>query len=150
MVRTLMILAIVILLPVFLFAFQGVQLPQGILMGEDWHPVMRELKTVYPDQKTLDLGESGIRKVQFWAEIRNAAGRQYTWVVRYGNGIEQTIMNQKIRYDRFRMYIEKTFRRKIWDADARSLRDVTGPCKILLVDPDNPGSPVAVKELTIR
>jgi len=124
--------------------------PRGILIGEKWHSVTRELMEVYPDQNTLNLGEKGIRTVQFWAEVKNCAGREFTWVIRYANGMQDEILTQRIRYDRFRMYIEKTFRRNIWNAQSRKLVDVTGPCRILLVDKAHPDRPVAEKAIVLK
>lgn len=152
MYRILLVLLFAVAVPLNLAARQQTELdiPHGILMGEEWHPVLRELKNVYPDQSLLDLGDKGVRKVQFWVEVRNAAGREFTWVVKYSNGMKQKIVDQKIRYDRFRTYIEKTFRRNIWDARARELTNVSGPCKVMLIDSANPGTPIAVKDLVIQ
>lgn len=123
--------------------------PQGILMGEGWNPQSRELDTVYADQDTLDLGTGGVRSVQFWADVRNAAGRTLTWVVEYDNGVRNEVFDQKIRYDRFRTYMEKTFRRTLWAPEQREQVDVTGSCTVKLVDRQN-NEPVAVKIFTIR
>jgi len=124
--------------------------PHGILIGEGWSYETKELKTVFPDQSALDLGESGIRTVQIWTEIRNSAGKNITWVVEYTNGIRQEVWTQQIRYDRFRTYIEKTFRRNLWDPSTNKLVDVTGACKIMLVDKQDKNKVIAIKAIILK
>ncbi|MFC1556332.1 hypothetical protein ACFL67_04555 [candidate division KSB1 bacterium] len=147
------LLFLIFILNVALYAQPGQEtgpfVPQGILMGEQWNPETRELMVTYEDQDNLDLGEEGIRTVEFWADIRNAAGLELTWMIDYACGIQKEIYTQRIRYDRFRTNLSKTFRRKIWDAERRQLVDVAGECKIILVNKNN-SEQIAVKIITIK
>ncbi len=124
--------------------------PEGILLGNSWHPETRELTVVFPDQTILELGEEGVRTVQLWTDIRNSAGKEYVWIVVYSNGLSQEILTQKIRYDRFRTYLEKTFRRKLWDPGTKKLVDVSGLCKVMLLEKSDPQKIIAVKNFTLR
>jgi len=131
-------------------AEQGPHAPRGIIIGDKWNPETRELAVIFEEQDVLDLGEEGIRTVQLWSEIRDAAGKDVTWVVEYAGGLRQEVWTQKIRYDRFRTYLKKTFRRKLWDARAKKLVDVSGPCTVYLIEKDNPDKPVAVKRFLLK
>ncbi|MFC1556427.1 hypothetical protein ACFL6I_07715 [candidate division KSB1 bacterium] len=124
--------------------------PRGILVGERWSPEKRELEYVYPDQTILDLGPEGVRTVLFWTEILHSAGKKFTWVVVYSNGMRQEVLKQQIRYDRFRTYLEKTFRRNLWNAQLKKLVDVSGPCRIMLIDPAHGSEPVAVRTIILK
>ncbi|KPK94447.1 hypothetical protein AMJ80_05460 [bacterium SM23_31] len=124
--------------------------PRGIVLGDGWNSETKELETVFPDQKTLELGESGIRAVQIWTEIINCSGKTITWVIEYANGMRQEVWDQPIRYDRFRTYIKKTFNRKLWDVSLEQLVDVTGTCKIMLVDKQDNNKILASKAVILK
>ena len=123
---------------------------RGIILGNDWNHETRELATVFSDQSVLDLGESGIRSVQIWTDIRNGAGKQITWVVEYGNGMRQEVWTQHIRYDRFRTYLKKTFRRNILDTATKQLVNVAGPCTIKLIDKQDNNRVIAARSILLK
>lgn len=108
--------------------------PKGILIGEGWQSNVRELAKVYENQSELVLGDTGKRKVHIWTEIVNSKGKEYIWTIEYSNGMSVKIIDQKIRYDRFRTYLEKTFRKKIWNKQTNQLESVLGLCKIKIID----------------
>ncbi len=124
--------------------------PKGILIGNSWNSTTRELDVVFAEQTVLDLGTRGVKKVQVWTEIIDCEGKEFTWVVEYNNGFRQEIISQKIRYDRFRTYIEKTFRRKIWNSNTKELMDISGECRIMLLDKELDNNIVALKKIIIK
>lgn len=124
--------------------------PRGIIIGNNWNPEKRELDIVFENQDMIDLGAEGILKVQMFSEILNASGKDLTWVVEYACGLRQEVWTQKVRYDRFRTYLEKTFRRQLWDQESKKMVDVSGPCKVMLIDKQNESVPIAVKTFVIK
>ena len=127
-----------------------IETPRGIIFGNGWNHETRELNIVFEDQSTLDLGVEGVRDVQFWVEIRNNKGNNITWVIEYASGLRQEIWTQQIRYDRFRTYMSKTFRRNIWDAESKQNMDVSGPCKVILMDMDRNNRVIAEKNFILK
>ena len=105
-----------------------------MIIGDQWNPDTHELEVVFEDQTRLDLGAEGVLKVQFRTKILNGEGEEILWVVEYANGLRQEIRTQNVRFNSYRTYFEKTFRRNLWDAEAEKMVDVSGPCRILVVD----------------
>ncbi|MCP4727993.1 MAG: hypothetical protein GY863_23340 [bacterium] len=138
----------------FLMAGMNIQdnpyAPKGIILGNSWNSITRELDEVFTEQRVIDLGERGVKKVQVWTEIVNCEGREFTWVIEYKNGLRQEILTQKIRYNRFRTYIEKTFRRNLWDSSTKELINVCGECRIILLDKSENNNIIIEKELIIK
>ena len=123
---------------------------KGILIGNGWNTVTKELDTVYTDQSTIELGIENSKKVQLWTVIENGQGLEITWVIEYSNGMREEPLVQTIRYNRFRTYLEKTFRRKLLDQNTKQYVDITGACKIMLVDKQNQNRVLAEKALIIK
>ncbi len=121
-----------------------------ILLGDYWDPETRELSTVFDNQSLLDLVGKGSKRVQLLVEIRNGTGRLLTWVFEYPNGIRQEVFAQRIRYGRFRTYLEKTFHKKLWDPSRKQLISNTGLCKILLIDKEDNNNIVATKQIELK
>ena len=127
-----------------------IETPRGILLGEEWNPETRELDTLYEDQFVLDIGDNGSRTVHLWTEILNGSGRSLTWIIEYANGMRQEIWTQRIRYGRFRTYLEKTFYRNLWDAKSKQLVRITGPCTVLLLDKQDNNKVIVSKSFELK
>lgn len=124
--------------------------PRGIIFGNDWNHETRELNIVFDEQDTLIIGEGGEREIQIWVEIKNNKGNNIAWVIEYSGGLRQEVLTQQIRYDRFRTYLSKTFRRFIWDTESKQNKDVTGPCKVILIDTDNNDRVISEKNFILK
>ncbi|MFC1564630.1 hypothetical protein ACFL6G_06810 [candidate division KSB1 bacterium] len=124
--------------------------PKGIVIGSEWDSARRELTTVFPNQDFLDLGENGVRTVQLWTEIINCSNRELTWIVEYETGLKQEILTQRIRYDRFRTYLEKTFRRNVWNKASNKSVDVSGECRIMIIDKSESNAVIVEKKIILH
>ena len=121
-----------------------------VIIGDQWNPETHKLDVIFEDQTRLDLGVEGIRKVQLWTEISNGADKEVLWIVEYANDIRQEVWVQNVRYNRYRTYLEKTFRRKLWDAESEKMVDVSGPCRILIVDNNQKDKVIAEKKIILE
>ncbi len=132
------------------FAQENLIAPKGILLGENWNSLKRELDFVFENQSEVDLGEKGVRTIQIWTEIINSQGKEFTWIVEYANGMKQEIYSQKIRYNRFRTYLTKTFRRKLWNQDEKKLVSVSGMCRVYLIDKNDADKLIVEKQFILK
>lgn len=151
------IAAVMSICAIFLFAAEVISqqsitldTPRGIIFGNEWNHETRELNIVFDEQDTLVISEEGTREIQIWVEIRNNKGNNIAWFIEYPGGLRQEVWTQQIRYDRFRTYLSKTFRRFIWDAESKQNRDVTGPCKVILIDIDQNRRVISEKNFILK
>jgi len=121
-----------------------------IIIGDRWNPETRKLDVIFEDQTRLNLGIEGIRKIQLWTEILNGANKEVLWIIEYANGIRQEIWVQNVRYNRYRTYLEKTFRRKLWDTESEKTVDVSGQCRIFIVDNNQKDKVIAEKIIILE